>query len=86
MLIPRTFARPARRRLFVGLAVVCTQLWLSAYARAPQPPAGPTIQLPAPDAVGSTAQWNILVLLTLLTFLPALIVSITPFKIGRAHV
>ena len=28
---------------------------------------------------GNTAQWNIVVLLTLLTFLPALIVSMTPF-------
>lgn len=67
------------RRLFVGLAVVCAQLCLSAYAQAPEPQAGPTIQLPALNASGSPAQWNILVLLTLLTFLPALIVSVTPF-------
>jgi flagellar biosynthetic protein FliP len=28
---------------------------------------------------GSTTQWNIIVLMTLLTFLPALVVSVTPF-------
>lgn len=58
-----------------ALAAVSASLWLRAHAQAP----GPAIQLPSPESSGSAAQWNILVLLTLLTFLPALLVSITPF-------
>lgn len=75
----RRSSRQWRRRIFAGFAGVCANLWLCAFAQAPRPQAGPTIQLPSPDTAGSPAQWNILVLLTLLTFLPALIVSITPF-------
>jgi flagellar biosynthetic protein FliP len=70
---------PRGRSIAVAAALAYVCFYNTALAQAPAPPAAPIIQLPAMNSTGSPAQWNILVLLTLLTFLPALIVSMTPF-------
>jgi flagellar biosynthetic protein FliP len=70
---------PRGRSIAVAAALAYVCFYNTALAQAPAPPVAPIIQLPAMNSTGSPAQWNILVLLTLLTFLPALIVSMTPF-------
>ncbi len=47
-----------------------------AYAAAPQ---GVSIQIPGFSMHGDSASWTIVILLTLLTLLPAMLLSITPF-------
>jgi flagellar biosynthesis protein FliP len=62
------------------LAVAC--LAPAASAGAAPPGAAKTQGLPLPGITGGTTQvtWTLLVLLTLLTLIPALLVSITPFS------
>ena len=64
-----------------------TLLWLlvggvsSLHAAAPPPPAaqGVSLQIPGLSVHGDSTSWTILALMTLLTLLPALLLSATPF-------
>lgn len=67
----------------VLLAVAAdTPLWARAHA-ATGSSSSPSLSLPLPGlpgvAPGSNASWNIVVLLTLLTMIPAIVLSMTPF-------
>src|SRR5438067_11719151 len=57
-------------------AVACAALFVAPSAVAPQ---GPVIQLPGLSVRGDSTSITIILLLTLLTFLPALLMSVTPF-------
>jgi flagellar biosynthesis protein FliP len=73
--------RPVSR--FATVAICVTVLLFAsgavetAHAAAPQ--GGMSIQIPGFSMHGDSASWTILVLFTLLTLLPALLLSITPF-------
>lgn len=73
------------KRIVRAAAVLVTLLLpqmlspIQAQTGALETPGVTTIQIPNLGASGSSAQWNIVVLLTLLTFLPALVVTMTPF-------
>jgi len=68
-------------RAFFLFLLAATPLW----ARAPAAPGFslpgllPGVSAPGSSAPGSSAPWNIVLLLTLLTMIPAIVLSMTPF-------
>ena len=64
------------RLLLVLLVATAAPLW--AHPRAAPDLSLPGL-LPGGSAPGSSAPWNIVVLLTLLTLIPAIVLSMTPF-------
>ena len=73
------FGRSCLRRGF-GLVLLFLIAEAPLWARAKAPP-GFSLPglLPGASAPGSSASWNIVILLTLLTMIPAIILSMTPF-------
>jgi flagellar biosynthetic protein FliP len=52
---------------------------LAAWPQAPRPRHPPGLNWSAPAGVSGSVPWNIVVMLTLLTLLPALVMAVTPF-------
>jgi flagellar biosynthesis protein FliP len=79
-----SWRRSSRRRSFwrraCGLIVLLLVVGGPLWARSPAAP-GFSLPglLPGASAPGSSASWNIVVLLTLLTMIPAIVLSMTPF-------
>jgi flagellar biosynthetic protein FliP len=72
------------RRAFLVLAGVCALAlcapWAAAAAPAPRPaPQIPSIPIPGLNARNDSLPWTVIVLFTILTLLPALLLSMTPF-------
>lgn len=66
--------------LFLLAVLLLPTAVVSAQVAAPQPPTEPTVALDiAKDAAGSTMPVQVLVLLTLLSFIPAILISMTCF-------
>ena len=69
-----------RHRTRVGLALLpLVLLAVPAWARSPRPHHVPGLNWTGPAGASGSVPWNIVVLLTLLTLLPALVVALTPF-------
>lgn len=66
-----------RRHIFGGVLLLLTAA--SSWAAAARPRHASGLQWSAPGGSGGSVPWNIVVLLTLLTLLPALVVAVTPF-------
>src|SRR5258707_15825792 len=81
--VARSWVRSCAQRCF-GFVVLTVVLIVAAAlpleARTQPTPAFPLQGLlPGTSAPGSSAPWNIVILLTLLTLIPALVLSMTPF-------
>lgn len=65
--------------VFLGGVLLAPALVLSVQAAAPPQAGGGGLQIPGITVGGTSLPWNVLVLLTVLTLLPSLLVSVTPF-------
>jgi len=70
-----------RGRLGTRLVAICAAAWSAfpAWAAVPAPSPVSGLSWSAPGGASGSVPWNIVVLLTILTLLPALLLSMTPF-------
>jgi len=69
---------PTLARIALGLALQLIPA-IKALAQAARPHRGSALNWTGPGGASGSLQWNIVVLLTLLTLVPALVMAITPF-------